>query len=558
MRLQHWRVLVPTALTLAALPVTHAAFSLDIQPWSTIHEDAGDIFKRGTIIETLTQKQILYAANISVGTPPQSQLVQLAVNSADTLILASNSTYCRAVYAANCTAVGSYTANTSSTYEYLDSDFTTSYTNGLSASGDYITETLTIGNGTLTGQQLAVAYDTNRAYGLLGLGFAAQEAQALRTGRQYSNVPEAMADAGFINSNAYSLWLNSYEAGSGSILFGGIDTDKFEGDLMTVPLLTRSANSSDLLLPLSGVSLNSTKLMSGADVTASLDAGSTFMYLPDNVAQHIFNLTGAQHVDGAGVAEIDCDQKGNDTMLEFTISDWVNLNISISNLVFRFNASTCLFGITTINDSVQDRGTKLDAILGLTFLINAYVVYDLSNQEISLAPAKFNVTTSNIVEIQNGVNGVPGAIRTSGASSSGAATNTASSSNSTGLSAGASAGIGVGAAAVAILIALGAFFLWRRKRKSRKAMQGAAEERIAEAPAEAKHEDDKPPSDAQYGAMEAEGNELVEAPDHLAGQHILVETDGRGRVEAPGEVPAELEGGTPIELEGSGPLKEKK
>jgi hypothetical protein len=47
------------------------------------------------------------------------------------------------------------------------------------------------------------------------------------------------------------------------------------------------------------------------------------------------------------------------------------------------------------------------AVLGDTFLRSAYVVYDLQNNQISLAQTDFNATGSNVVEITAG--GVPGA-----------------------------------------------------------------------------------------------------------------------------------------------------
>lgn len=48
------------------------------------------------------------------------------------------------------------------------------------------------------------------------------------------------------------------------------------------------------------------------------------------------------------------------------------------------------------------------AVLGDVFLRSAYVVYDLDNNQISLAQTKFNVSTSNIQEINSG-SSVPGA-----------------------------------------------------------------------------------------------------------------------------------------------------
>jgi hypothetical protein len=47
--------------------------------------------------------------------------------------------------------------------------------------------------------------------------------------------------------------------------------------------------------------------------------------------------------------------------------------------------------------------------LGDTFLRSAYVVYDLANNEISLAQTNFNATGTNVVEIGTGTGSVPDA-----------------------------------------------------------------------------------------------------------------------------------------------------
>lgn len=48
-------------------------------------------------------------------------------------------------------------------------------------------------------------------------------------------------------------------------------------------------------------------------------------------------------------------------------------------------------------------------VLGDTFLRSAYVVYDLGNNEISLAATNFNATSSSVREIGTGDNAVPDA-----------------------------------------------------------------------------------------------------------------------------------------------------
>lgn len=61
-------------------------------------------------------------------------------------------------------------------------------------------------------------------------------------------------------------------------------------------------------------------------------------------------------------------------------------------------------------------------MLGDTFLRSAYVVYDLANNAISLAPTNFNATASTVLEIAAGANGVPDASGVPGAVASASVT----------------------------------------------------------------------------------------------------------------------------------------
>jgi hypothetical protein len=53
-------------------------------------------------------------------------------------------------------------------------------------------------------------------------------------------VIESLVSAGLTERAAFSLWLNDLNAGIGSILFGGVDTDKYTGDLISLPIVTDS------------------------------------------------------------------------------------------------------------------------------------------------------------------------------------------------------------------------------------------------------------------------------------------------------------------------------
>jgi hypothetical protein len=78
--------------------------------------------------------------------------------------------------------------------------------------------------------------------------------------------------------------------------------------------------------------------------------------------------------------------------------------VSASNgrqLTFSDGSPACLFGIAPAESSIS--------VLGDTFMRSAYLVYDLANNEISIAQTNFDTTSTNVMEIGTGTNAVPDA-----------------------------------------------------------------------------------------------------------------------------------------------------
>lgn len=89
--------------------------------------------------------------------------------------------------------------------------FKIKYVDGSHSTGDYITETFEIGGATLTNVTMGLGLDTDIPYGLVGVGYALNEAIVAGTrtsASAYPNLPVVMMTEGLINTNAYSLWLN--------------------------------------------------------------------------------------------------------------------------------------------------------------------------------------------------------------------------------------------------------------------------------------------------------------------------------------------------------------
>lgn len=338
-------------------------------------------------------------------------------------------------------------ASASSTYKIAVADgFEIEYQDGTSASGDYFTDNFAIGGITVSDLQMGIADKTAVGTGILGIGFELNEAAET----MYSNLVADMVSQSKISTMAYSLYLNDYYSSTGNILFGGVDADKFIGNLVTVPILpdAQSNNYSSFTVGLTGLSFadsngttyNQSLTSESGSLSSILDSGTTLSYLPDDIATPLFAAVGAYEYTSLGsssLALVDC---GLDVEFSFKINDSVTINVPAEELVIdAFDGtslpsevpftSTCLFGIQNIGSSSGSSARTADyAILGDSFLRSAYVVYDLVNLQIGLAPANLNSTSTNVQELKAGESSLPAF---SGVASQAASSSSSSSSSGT-------------------------------------------------------------------------------------------------------------------------------
>jgi len=362
--------------------------------------------RQNVVQQTLDNLETLYFANASLGTPEQTVRPHIDPGSRDLGVNSVNSNLgCQGgnLWGES----GTYNAHDSSTYNYVNGAFNISYVDGSGASGDYATDNFRLGGQTVEDLQFGIGYVSSSPEGILGIGYTINEVAVGRAGLEpYPNLPQKLKDDGTINSNAYSLWLNDLDASTGSILFGGVDTDKYSGELQTLPIIPERGQYAEFIIALTGMGQNGENgsIFNDSNVPVLLDSGSSLMYLPDNVASALYQTFGAQYRPSQGAATVDCDLANQEGSLEFNFSG-VTISVPLNELVIVAAVSrgqpVCILGIGPAGSSV--------AVLGDTFLRSAYVVYDLENNEISLAQTNFNATSENVQEIKEGSDGVPNA-----------------------------------------------------------------------------------------------------------------------------------------------------
>ncbi|PHH88144.1 hypothetical protein CDD83_7917 [Cordyceps sp. RAO-2017] len=326
--------------------------------------------------------------------------------------------------------------------------FNITYLDRRNIQGDYFNDTVTVAGRAVQSQQLGLALRSVRGTGIMGLGFAANVA----AGTPYPTVVDNMVRQGLIDAPTFSLYLNDVDAKSGTILFGGIDSQKYVGNLVSLPLLPVAAgtgssspgadgsanNITTYSVRLEGVSVRSGAGGSGygldglglgnMDARAILDSGSTITLLPDALVGRIHRALGVRAVDGVAAPLVDCAwrrARGAGTSFDFDFGAGLVVRVPARYMVvdafppevqqplrdsdlgryFRAWDGVCVFGIA----SAYDYGIASDrfALLGDTFLRSAYVVYDMANRQLAIAPANPNSDRSSIVAVRKNDKNLP-------------------------------------------------------------------------------------------------------------------------------------------------------
>lgn len=360
-------------------------------------------------------QQTLYFLNASLGTPAQDLRLHVDTGSSDLWVNTPASPLCKASNKA-CTESGTYRANSSSTYQYLNSQFNISYVDGSKANGDYATDTFRFENIGIKKFQFGIGYTSSSPQGILGIGYPQNEVQVARFGQSpYENLPARLLADGRIATNAYSIWLDDINSTTGSLLFGGVDRSQYHGNLVTVPVQKVGSRYSEFFITMTGLSVDSETVADDMALAVLLDTGSSLTYLPNDLANSVFRAVNATWLEKQQVAVIPCDSGISDATITFYFSKPAAISVPLKELVLPIistngrqpilsdGRTACVFGVFPSGDGAR--------VLGDTFLRSAYIVYDITNNEVSLAQSNFDAKPagSDVVEIGAGKNQLPNA-----------------------------------------------------------------------------------------------------------------------------------------------------
>ncbi|OBA17950.1 acid protease [Metschnikowia bicuspidata var. bicuspidata NRRL YB-4993] len=337
-----------------------------------------------------------------------------------------------------CTASGSFNTADSSSFQVNTTapDFSISYADGTYATGYWGYDYIDFGSANVSDCSFAVVNDTSSDIGVFGIGLAQLETTYSGTTATspytYENFPLRLKATGAINKVVYSLYLNSADALSGSVLFGAVDHAKYSGQLQTVPLVNIYSlfftNPIRFDIVLDSITLESSSqnvTVSSSSIAALLDSGTTLTYLPSAILSSLVSLLDAS-TSSSGYYTVDCDYDSDDIYAVFNFSG-VEIKVPMSDLIILLGFQ-CYLGV--LEQSSSSLTSTTYAILGDNFLRNAYIVYDLEDYEISLAQVNF----SSSEDIETVTSSIPLAVQAEGYSSTSLSTSIETGSTSSQLS----------------------------------------------------------------------------------------------------------------------------
>ncbi|KAJ3321685.1 Vacuolar protease A [Boothiomyces sp. JEL0866] len=344
-------------------------------------------------LSSVSASPFMFSAVVDIGTPPQSFKLLIDSGSSNLWIRNSNCS------SQECSIPG-FVSSKSKTFQTINTNAPTiSYLDGSYIQGPLVEDVLNIGGKSIQQQfYLAKEDDSTEGYavdGILGLAFPTSS----------KTVFENLIGTSQILKQVFSIYY-SKDLQTGSLLLGGIDTNRFGGELLWNLVYGDNPSGS------SPFSLWKTHLgnLTVADKSISLqksfriifDSGTSLSNFPMDVVEKINAALGFSHIPGQNITYgIPCPNStiptslpnitfGLDTgSLKFHPEDYIYFSSAISNKTTQVYCTSAFIGRSNLTDS---------AIFGNVLTQKLYVVHDLKNLKIGVAIANRNSSvSSNIV-----------------------------------------------------------------------------------------------------------------------------------------------------------------
>ncbi|KAG9523403.1 acid protease, partial [Aureobasidium melanogenum] len=383
---------------------------------------------------------IQYFVNLTIGNHGQLQKVLIDTGSSNTFFFASNASFCNT---SDCVG-GTFDSSKSSTFEMVNPGaFKASFMGGSTwFKGDYVRDAVQMNDLMVQKVPFGLANKLKEVFkpytGIMGLGYSSNMSH--KKHQKLALPPtfvEGLVQAGAISSRLYSIYLNTLDQ-YGSILFGGIDTKKYNGQLTTLNLLRsrKAKNVDNINLYLEEVKMKPynesyrTIVRSANDskLITLIDTGTPDWQLPIDAYRQVVRYARVQPSTdiwpgipkGNFVKPCSEVARGiaNTTHFEITFA-----GNGSNTAVLRLELADLFSPITTGDGSAATDGSgrpmcwlRVAAQAGNHYITSSsviragYWVFDLDNGQVSLAQANLGANSSDVVPVEAGADGLKQAV----------------------------------------------------------------------------------------------------------------------------------------------------
>ncbi|XP_062315928.1 pepsin A-like [Osmerus eperlanus] len=306
-----------------------------------------------------------YYGVISIGTPPQSFSVIFDTGSSNLWV---PSVYCSSQA---CQNHKEFNPQQSSTYKYAGQSLSIQYGTG-SMTGILAYDTVEVGGITVS-QQIFGLSETEAPFmanmvadGILGLAFPSISSSGA------TPVFDNMMSQNLVPEDVFSVYLSGGGQSGSVVVFGGIDSNYYSGQLTYIPLTSETYWQ----ISMDSVTINGNVVACSGGCQAIIDTGTSQIVGPNSDIANMNSWVGAS-TDQYGEAVVNCQSLGNMPEVTFT------LNGNAFTIPASAYVSQSSYGCST---GFGNGGSSQLWILGDVFIRQFYAVFDRQNQQVGLAP----------------------------------------------------------------------------------------------------------------------------------------------------------------------------
>ncbi|XP_075404152.1 pepsin A [Tenrec ecaudatus] len=311
-----------------------------------------------------------YFGTIAIGTPPQEFTVIFDTGSSNLWV---PSIYCSSPA---CSNHNRFNPQKSSTYQATSQTVSIAY-----------------GTGSMTGilgydtVQVAGIADTNQIFGLSQTepgSFLYYSPFDGILGLAYPNIASSgatpvfdnMWNQGLVPQDLFSVYLSANDQSGSVVMFGGIDSSYYTGNLNWVPL----SSEGYWQITVDSITMNGESIACNGGCQAIVDTGTSLLSGPSNAITNIQSYIGASQ-NSNGQMVVSCSAINNLPNIVFTING-VQYPLPPSAYILQ-SQQGCISGFQGMN--IPTASGEL-WILGDVFIRQYFAVFDRANNQVGLAP----------------------------------------------------------------------------------------------------------------------------------------------------------------------------